>query len=95
MAPATGEYITGTDPNDPLSYLKIDSITAANLAMLTFHAVSNKTYTIEFSDDLRGGSWSRLADVLARSTNRVETVVDTSPQSNRVYRLVAPRQPGT
>jgi len=87
------EYAAGTDPNDPLSYLRIESITASNIATLTFQAVSNKTYTVEFSDQLENGTWSKLTDVLAQPVTRMETVADPAARTNRLYRLVTPRQP--
>jgi hypothetical protein len=87
------EYTAGTDPADALSYLKFDSLTAGAGATIRFGAISNRTYTVEFSDDLGSASWSKLADVPARANNRVETVIDSGSNSNRVYRLATPRQP--
>ncbi len=87
------EYIAGTDPRDPLSYLKIDSLAASNVAVLTFGAISNKTYTLLFTDALDRDQWSRLIDVDARATNRVERIVDPSYTTNRFYRVATPRQP--
>ena len=42
---------------------------------------------------LHGVIWSKLADIVARATNRTETVIDTESATNRFYRLVTPRQP--
>ena len=67
------EYVAGTDPTDPNSYLKIESITAEAVATLTFRAVSNQTYTVECTGALETGTWSKLADVFARPVNREET----------------------
>jgi len=87
------EYVAGTDPADNQSYLKIDSITAGAGATLTFGAVSNKTYAIEYADGLAAGPWLRLTSVVARPANRQETVVDAGFSTNRYYRVVTPRQP--
>jgi len=87
------EYIAGTDPANSLSYLKIDSIVAGGGATLTFGAVSNKTYSIEYADALGAGLWSRLTEFVARPTNRTETVVDAAFNTNRFYRVVTPRRP--
>jgi hypothetical protein len=87
------EYIAGTDPTNNGSYLKIDSIVAGGSATLTFGAVSNRTYSIEYTDALGAGPWSRLADVIARPGNRTETVVDAGFTTNRYYRVATPRQP--
>lgn len=87
------EYLAGTDPADPNSYLKIDSITADAVAALTFHARADKTYTIEFTDALPAASWTRLADRVAQPVDRDETVIDSDYHTNRFYRLVTPRRP--
>jgi hypothetical protein len=87
------EYTAGTNPTNALSYLKIDRIEATGSATLWFNAASNKTYAVEYTDDLAGGAWSKLADVVARSTNRTETITDPASATNRFYRLVTPRQP--
>lgn len=86
------EYIAGTDPRNPASYLKIDRITATGAVLLTFSAVSNRSYTMQFSDTL-GAGWSRLLDVNPRTTNRVENIIDTNaPPLQRFYRLATPQQ---
>jgi hypothetical protein len=87
------EYVAGTDPTDPLSYLKIDLMNLGGGATVAFSAVSNRTYTVQFTDALPGGAWSKLADVLARTNNRVETIFDSGYTTNRFYRLVTPQQP--
>ena len=87
------EFICGTDPADPLSYLKVDQITPVGPATLTFLAVSNRTYTVQFKDAVNAPAWSRLADAIARNTNRVESVIDPNPGASRLYRLATPRVP--
>ncbi len=86
------EYIAGTDPTNASSYLKIDAITASGTATLTFSAMASKSYTIQHSAS-PAGLWIKLADVPARATNRIETMVDASYTTNRFYRLVTPWQP--
>ena len=87
------EYVAGTDPRDPTSYLRVEAMTAAGGASLTFGSVSNKTYTIQYRDALGAGPWAKLADVPARTANATETVLDANATSGRYYRLVTPRQP--
>ena len=48
---------------------------------------ADHTYTVQFSDTAVGGPWSKLGDIVSRSTDRVETLTD------RFYRVVPPRQP--
>jgi hypothetical protein len=86
------EFRAGTDPRNAASYLKVDQFSVAGQASLTFLAVSNKNYTVEFSDSLEGGPWSWLTDVSAVVTNRTVTIRDTNPVAPRYYRLVTPVQ---
>ncbi len=86
------EYIAGTDPTDPLSVLRLEPGTLPGSAAVLVSAVSNRTYTVQYTDDLPDGHWKRLADVPARSTNRVERVPDPQWTTNRYYRLTTPRQ---
>lgn len=87
------EYIAGTDPTNALSYLKIDSISVGSNATISFGTISNRTYTVQSTDALAAGAWSRLADVAARDSNRDEQVIDPNYTTNRFYRIVLPRQP--
>jgi hypothetical protein len=88
-----GEYFAGTDPTNSLSYLGVSLQAGPASAVVSFGAISNRTYTVQFTDDLGLGLWSRLADVLARTNNRVETFPDPTYTSNRFYRAVTPRVP--
>jgi hypothetical protein len=89
------EFIAGTDPQDALSCLKVEEITAGlGVRTLRFTAISNRTYSVLFKDSVAGGDWSKLADVPSRATNRVVWVPDNAPNgSQRYYRLVTPGVP--
>jgi hypothetical protein len=93
------EYVAGTDPTNALSYLRVENIqpTAASdlQVQIEFNAVSNRTYSVLFSEQPGGPVWSRVADVIAAPTNRVLRVFDQRPASAppRFYRLVTPRNP--
>jgi hypothetical protein len=87
------EWVAGTDPQDPQSYLKVDEISALGGAALSFVALSNKSYSIQYSDRLSNGGWTRLMDVIGRTNSRIEMIVDPNPAAGRYYRLVTPRQP--
>ncbi len=84
------EQKAGTDPTNAASFLKIDSITAAGGATLTFGAVSNRTYSVQFSDSMNPGSWSTLTALPARATNWTAIIQDSTPNTNRFYRLATP-----
>ena len=43
------EYIAGTIHTDAQSYLKVDRISAPGTAVIEFSAVSNRTYTVQFT----------------------------------------------
>jgi hypothetical protein len=86
------EYLAGTDPTNAASYLKIDSISAGGSAMITFGTAAGKSYTIQHAARPTG-LWTKLVDLPARTTNRVETVIDPGYTTNRFYRLATPRQP--
>jgi hypothetical protein len=87
------EYIAGTNPTNEFSYLKVDTITPTSGATLSFIAVSNKTYTIEFTDVL-GASWRQLISTAARTTNWSAVVSDPTGNRARYYRIATPSSPG-
>jgi hypothetical protein len=90
------EYIAGTDATNHLSYLKVERLTANGTVRIEFLAVSNRTYAVEAAGELPGGPWTHVADVVASATNRLVEVLDPAPSAGttqRVYRLVTPRQP--
>jgi hypothetical protein len=84
------EQQAGTDPTSDASYLRVDSIAATGLTTLTFSAISNRTYTVEFSDSLSPGGWAPLTLVPARATNWNAVVQDAALSTNRFYRLLTP-----
>ena len=85
------EYLAGTDPLDPLSFLKVERIAATGVTEIQFSAVSNHTYTVQYTDALKRAPWFRLADYPAAPTNRVEAALDPVPKTQRYYRLATPR----
>jgi hypothetical protein len=87
------EFIAGTDPTDPASYLRLNPNPGAGAASLSFQAVTNRTYVIEYKDSVSAPGWSRLAEIPARTSNHVEIVNDPGFTTNRFYRLGTPRMP--
>ena len=86
------EYLAGTDPTNKFSYLKIEQTITPGVAMVQVAAVSNRTYTVQFTDNLNAGAWSRLGNIAARANNRVESFIDPTWTTNRFYRVVLPAQ---
>lgn len=87
------EYVAGTDPTDNQSYLQIEQNIVPGDASLRFASVSNRTYSIQFTEGADLGSWRKLTDVPARPTNAVHLISDPGWTTNRFYRVVTPRQP--
>jgi hypothetical protein len=88
------EYQIGTDPLDRRSVLRFEAVgSAANRTNLTFSfvAISNQTYTIEYSDNLI--NWNRTANFNAAPTNRIIQVESPLNATNRFFRLRAPALP--
>jgi hypothetical protein len=86
------EFLAGTDPTNNLSYLKIEENISAGAAAVQFAAISNRTYSVQYTDAL-GAPWQKLVDVAGRATNFVAELADPNWTTNRYYRVVLPRQP--
>jgi hypothetical protein len=85
------EYESGTNPTNALSFLRIDSFSAGAGAMLSFFAVSNKTYAVHCTEQPGVSPWQVLEGISARASNRVVTVSDPALATNRFYRVVTPQ----
>jgi hypothetical protein len=87
------EYQAGTDPRDPQSVLRFESIAlTANgtSAVLTFMVMANRTCTVEATDDLGGRLWQGMFDFDVAPTPRlIRLEVPLSP-ALRFYRLRTP-----
>ncbi len=86
------EFITGTDPTNAASTLKISQLQVSGSNILvSFPSVLGKTYRIERSDTLAAGSWTTLQANIAGTGGTVQ-ITDTSGalQPKRFYRLVVP-----
>jgi hypothetical protein len=89
------EYLSGTDPNDPASRLRIESIMGlAEEALLRFQAVAGRSYTVQYADTLEGG-WRKLMDVEPQGETVDLELSDPgqAARTSRYYRLVTPRAP--
>ena len=89
------EYRSGTVATNAASGLRVETLAYTNgQAIVAFTAAANLTYTVEASSQVSGGTWEKVADVIARATERVETVTDVKAgESARFYRVVTPRRP--
>lgn len=91
------EYLAGTDPDDPRSFLRLESIRSQESPAwhLQFIATSNRTYCIQATDALDpGANWYSVADVPALPTNRIVEFVRPITNSAPVFfRIATPRAP--
>lgn len=87
------EYQAGTDPNDATSYLRWEEIRPTDAGVvLSFQAVSNRTYGVQFKTEVTSLNWSNLVTVPLRPTTTREEILDPSAgAAGRFYRLVTPR----
>jgi hypothetical protein len=87
------EYMAGTDPEDPTSYLRLGHITVdLGIVQIEFPAAAKRTYSVQFTDDLTGGAWTKLGSISARATNFTGAMLDPGSRPGRWYRLVSPAQ---
>ena len=92
------EYLAGTDPNDPQSYLRIGGVSreGTNFWQINFVAISNRTYAVQARQHFDDVSpFLKVADVPAAPANRVVEI--TLPaggfKQQQFFRLVTPRVP--
>src|SRR5436305_472329 len=91
------EYFAGTNPLDSQSSLKLRTQgvnPATGRPQIAFTAVAGIGYTLQFSDNLASGVWTKLRDFPEDPTTRTVIVNDPGAASSRsrFYRLVTPIQ---
>ena len=83
------EFLAGTHPGDPASPLKIEARAAGQPGNVEihFHAVANRSYSIEYRTALGETTWTPLTIVPAGSSREI-VIPDTTPnESGRFYRV--------
>jgi hypothetical protein len=86
------EYLAGTNPQDTASVLRITRIAledGSDLAILSFLAISNRTYSILGSSNL-AGSWIPLMEVTAPQDGIMTVTNAPSAAPARFFRVVTP-----
>jgi hypothetical protein len=84
------EIIAGTNPSDPASYLRVEQSTSGGITTLTFGAKANRTYVVQFTEDLDAAAWQRFADVASKPNDSVVTLSDPTTHPRRFYRIAVP-----
>ncbi len=90
------EYLAGTNPTQAASVLRFETMqpmTGTNGMIFGFNAISNKTYTVQFSDVLPAAPWGQLLDVGSAPTNRFIQVTTEVPGASRFFRVITPQLP--
>ncbi|HWB03129.1 MAG TPA: hypothetical protein VG796_08910 [Verrucomicrobiales bacterium] len=87
------EYIAGTDPRSAASLLKaVGSVQGDGSVKITFDAVAGKSYRVEASESLTGGTWVTVGTVPAQAGSGPVMVTDAAPARRKFYRVVTPGQ---
>src|SRR5690606_14193904 len=88
------EFRAGTDPRDAASVLKLDvEMTGDRQIRFRVHAVRERTYAIEWREDVTNGEWQVLQVIPAPAVDGVVEVSDpagTLSAGPRFYRVVTP-----
>ena len=86
------EYFAGTDYLNPTNYLR-SAIQASGNIQISFQAVSNRNYMVQYNETLSPTQWLNLVIEPARTNTRNVTITDPTPRPKRFYRIVTPAQP--
>jgi len=88
------EYQAGTHPRNAGSLLRIirsSVVKTGNTVSFNFSAVSNKTYTVQYSTSLTPGAWNLVGTFPSSPTNVTRTVTDLNATGGqRFYRVATP-----
>ena len=85
------EWLNGTDPLDPTSFIKASLTDHAGASSLRFETLAGKSYTIQYCDAF-GTPWKTLQTITASPYTQEITFTDPLPRTNatRFYRLSTP-----
>jgi hypothetical protein len=74
--------------SEPNNELRIGSITVQGQITISFSAVANHSYVVEYTDTLNPPQWSELTEIEPRQTNFTATATDNVNSATRYYRAV-------
>jgi len=90
------EYLAGTDPQDPLSLLRLDWVDwTASQITLRFQAMPGKTYSLLRRTTLDLGAWQTLTNIPIQALPKQITITDPTAgaTTQRFYQLLTPAAP--
>lgn len=88
------EYIAGTGPRNPAESLRLGASITSSGTVLEFRAVSGRSYTVLYSDDIPLGTWRVLSGPQSAGSSTDIEVTDSNPQArHRFYRLLVQPNP--
>ena len=83
------EFLGGTLPNNASSSLRLQ-VTGTGPTVLRFDAVANKSYTVEYKNNLNVPTWTLLQNVPAGAARTVQLTSPTAGTTNHFYRVRTP-----
>lgn len=88
------EYLNGTNPNDPLSFLKVGLNKEMNAVSIRFFALANKSYSLLWRESAVVGQWKKLVDIPALPYSRNVEYQDSEfgVGTSKFYRIASPAQ---
>ena len=87
------EFLAGTDPRNPSSFLNATVAKIAGGFRIQFTAQAGKGYTIQYRDSLTTGTWLRLTDIAPPASTQTVTFDNLTAQPQRFYRVATPTVP--
>ena len=91
-----GEFLAGTSPTNKSSTFKIEQImtpSGANQVLLQFSVISNRSYAVQYQENLAGTGWIRWLEIPARASNQTILLTNHDVGERRFYRLQTPSSP--
>jgi hypothetical protein len=89
------EYVAGTNPTNAASRFVVDNVAAlaGGASVITFLAVSNRTYELDFTPGLAPISWTPSGTLAPAATNRLIRWTNAPPSPGGFHRLRIPQFP--
>ena len=84
------EFLSGTDPRNASSVLALQVAREGNAVKLRFTTAANTAYTIQRTDNINSGIWTKLTDISASPSPRLVEITDPAATPARFYRVVTP-----